>query len=192
MRILRAADYRVMPWKNGGGTTTEIAVSPEGAGLDDFDWRISMARVERDGPFSTFTGVDRTLSILDGEGIFLNVSGRIPIGLTKASEPLSFPADTVTGARLIGGPIGDLNVMTRRARMRHSVERLIVSGDIEFASETDAMAVFCLEGPLMVGENEINRLDTLWLDAGHSSIRLTAPVQATVFVIGFHAIAERI
>ena len=61
MRILRAPDYRVMPWKNGGGTTTEVAVSPEGAGLDHFDWRISMARVEQDGPFSTFPGIDRTL-----------------------------------------------------------------------------------------------------------------------------------
>ncbi|MDP1908248.1 MAG: HutD family protein, partial [Hyphomicrobium sp.] len=43
MRILRAKDYRRMPWKNGGGETTEIAISPEGAALDSFDWRVSMA-----------------------------------------------------------------------------------------------------------------------------------------------------
>ena len=37
-------DARVArPWKNGGGTTREVAVSPEGAGLDDFAWRISLA-----------------------------------------------------------------------------------------------------------------------------------------------------
>ena len=68
MRILRAESYRRMPWKNGGGETTEIAVSPEGAGLDDFDWRVSMARVESSGPFSLFAGIDRTLAILEGEG----------------------------------------------------------------------------------------------------------------------------
>ena len=39
MRILRGADYKRMPWKNGGGETVEIAVSPEGAALSDFDWR---------------------------------------------------------------------------------------------------------------------------------------------------------
>jgi len=62
MRIIRAADCLVMPWKNGGGTTTEIAVAPEGASLNDFDWRISMAHVGADGPFSSFPGIDRTLS----------------------------------------------------------------------------------------------------------------------------------
>ena len=73
MRIIRAADCRRMPWKNGRGETVEIAISPDGAGIDDFDWRLSMARVETDGPFSLFAGIDRTLAVLEGEGIFLNV-----------------------------------------------------------------------------------------------------------------------
>jgi environmental stress-induced protein Ves len=47
-----------MPWKNGGGETTEIAVFPDGAGLSDFDWRVSMARVDGDGPFSSFPGIE--------------------------------------------------------------------------------------------------------------------------------------
>ena len=91
MRILRAADYRVMPWKNGGGTTTEITVSPDGSGLDDFDWRVSMARVASSGPFSGFAGVDRTLAVLEGEGIVLDIAGQSPATLTRASAPLSFP-----------------------------------------------------------------------------------------------------
>ena len=62
--ILTASSYRRMPWKNGGGETVEIAVSPEGAALSEFDWRISMATVATDGPFSIFPGIDRTLSIL--------------------------------------------------------------------------------------------------------------------------------
>jgi environmental stress-induced protein Ves len=53
MRILRAENYRRMQWKNGGGETAEIAVSPDSAGLDDFDWRISMATGQASGgPFS--------------------------------------------------------------------------------------------------------------------------------------------
>ena len=54
MRILRANQYRCMPWKNGAGVTREVAAWPPEARLDDFGWRVSMARVERDGPFSTF------------------------------------------------------------------------------------------------------------------------------------------
>ena len=62
MRVLRAADYPRMPWKNGGGETAEILVEPAGAPLDSFDWRLSMARVAADGPFSLFPGVERTPS----------------------------------------------------------------------------------------------------------------------------------
>ncbi len=69
MRILRAADHKRMPWKNGGGETVEIAVAPQDAALGDFDWRISMATVAADGPFSIFPGIDRTLSILSGSGM---------------------------------------------------------------------------------------------------------------------------
>ena len=68
-----------MRWKNGGGETAEIAVSPPGAALDAFDWRLSMAKVETDGPFSAFPGIDRTLAILEGEGIRLSVGGEPPL-----------------------------------------------------------------------------------------------------------------
>jgi environmental stress-induced protein Ves len=186
MRILRAADYRVMPWKNGGGTTTEIAVSPGGAGLDDFDWRISMARVAQDGPFSGFPGIDRTLSILDGEGIVLHVADRIPVRLTGASEPLPFPADVQTQAKLIAGPVTDLNVMTRRSRASHSVERLSGSGAVELAAEADAMLVLCQVGQVEIGGVDgetLDPLDALIVDAGHPSIRLTSDGRGSIFVI---------
>lgn len=49
MKVLRSAAYQRMPWKNGGGETTEIIISPQGAALSDFDWRISMALVNADG-----------------------------------------------------------------------------------------------------------------------------------------------
>ena len=73
MRILRASGHKRMPWKNGKGETIEIAVFPEGASVDTFDWRISMAPVASNGPFSVFPGIDRTLSILTGDGMMLSV-----------------------------------------------------------------------------------------------------------------------
>jgi len=186
MPVLRACDHRVMPWKNGGGTTTEIAVSPDGAGLDDFDWRVSMARVETDGPFSMFPGIDRTLSILEGEGMILNVSGRIPFGLTRASEPLPFPADVPTRAGLIAGPISDLNVMSRRGRVAHSVERLAAAGTVELAAGADTMLVLCHKGKVRVGGAEVavlGPLDVLRIGPGHAVVRLASDEPAAVFVI---------
>lgn len=119
MRILRAADHKVMPWKNGAGSTTEIAVSPAGAGLDTFDWRVSMASVVEDGAFSAFPGIERTLAVLEGEGLVLEVEGRAPQTVLKDGVPASFPGDAPTRARLLGGPVVDLNVMTRRGRYAH-------------------------------------------------------------------------
>ncbi len=112
-----------MPWKNGGGETVEIAVFPPDASVDDFDWRISMAMVASDGPFSIFPGIDRTLSILDGSGMSLSIDRSAPILLNKTSEPLSFAADVPVDAVLVDGTITDLNVMTRRGRFSHRVER---------------------------------------------------------------------
>lgn len=112
-----------MPWKNGGGETMEIAVEPPDASLAAFGWRISLARVDRSGPFSRFPGIDRTLSIVQGEGLELAVEGYSPVTLGRDSEPFNFPGDTATIATLIRGPVMDLNVMTRRGLHRHTMER---------------------------------------------------------------------
>lgn len=85
MQLLRARDYRRMPWKNGGGETVEIAVFPTNAGVDAFDWRISIATVATNGPFSIFPGIDRTLSILSGEGMTLSIGNVLPVYLEKQS-----------------------------------------------------------------------------------------------------------
>lgn len=125
MRIVRAADYRRMPWKNGGGVTTEIWAEPEGSTLSSFDWRISMANVATDGPFSIFPEIDRTLALLEGTAIELQITGRGTVLVDASSQPVSFPGDVEVSGRLPDGPILDLNVMTRRGRATHSLERLM-------------------------------------------------------------------
>lgn len=141
MRIIRASECRSMPWKNGGGTTTEIAVHPQGASLDGFDWRISMAHVGTDGPFSTFPGIDRTLSVLKGNGIVLAFGDGETIRLERTSEPHAFAADRLVEGRLVAGPIDDLNVMTRRGRWRHAVRRLTGPGPIEIEAASELLVL---------------------------------------------------
>ncbi len=123
MRHLQKSTYTSMPWKNGGGVTTEIIVHPANASMADFDWRISMANVAQDGPFSIFQGIDRTLCILEGNGMSLGIDAHAPIALTTESAPLPFAADVPVDAVLTDGPIVDLNVMSRRGHYAHRVER---------------------------------------------------------------------
>jgi environmental stress-induced protein Ves len=119
--VLRAGGYRRMRWKNGLGETAEIAVSPADAPLETFDWRISMARVDTGGPFSTFDCIDRTLTVLDGEGIRLSVGAAAAVEITPGSGPFRFRGDDPASAELLGGAVTDLNVMTRRGRCAHQV-----------------------------------------------------------------------
>ncbi|MCW1750401.1 HutD/Ves family protein [Rhizobium acaciae] len=148
MRILRAGDHKRMPWKNGKGETVEIAVFPPGASINDFDWRISMATVAEDGPFSIFPGIDRTLAILDGNGMVLDIAGSSPVLLTAASDPLAFPADVAVAARLEDGAITDLNVMTRRDGLAHTLIRIDVDGNKTVPLPPSTCLFLCHRGAL--------------------------------------------
>jgi len=145
LTFLPAAGRVASPWKNGGGTTCEIACFPEGAGLSDFDWRVSIAEVASDGPFSHFPGIDRTLCILAGTGIFLDVGGRLQ-KLTPRSMPFRFSGDAASSARLLDGPINDLNVMSRRGICEHRVLRL-GGGEGRAAEITAALSLCLWAGP---------------------------------------------
>lgn len=144
---LPAAGHRRMVWKNGGGETREIIAHPPGADTASFDWRISMARVETDGPFSVFEGVERTLALLDGEALELTIEGGGSHRLTPSSDPLPFAADAPTSARVPSGPIVDLNVMVRRGRFTAKVERL--SGGVEMPATPHPVVLLAL-GPVCV------------------------------------------
>jgi environmental stress-induced protein Ves len=103
------------PWKNGGGTTREIAVWPPGAGMDAFAWRVSVADIVADGPFSAFPGIDRQIALLDGAGVHLQAhDDSFCHRLTAIGEPFGFAGDTAVHATLVEGPTRDFNVMSRR------------------------------------------------------------------------------
>lgn len=135
-QIVRAADHRPVPWKNGGGTTVEIAVGP--------GWRASMARVERDGPFSDFSGFDRILVLLEGPGFTLSFEDRDHI-LARPLEPFAFDGGAPCTARIRGGPSLDWNWMVARDRWRGSVIRVdrpgMVAGRVLFALAPAELAI---------------------------------------------------
>ena len=109
MQIIRFADLKAEPWRNGGGVTREIArqASPDGG----WDWRVSIADVAKAGDFSAFPGMERVLTVIEGELLLLSVGGaEQPL---EKYRPFRFDGGAATTATLPTGDIRDLNVITR-------------------------------------------------------------------------------
>ena len=122
LQLLRAAERAAVPWKNGGGVTREVAVSPPRSELGDFDWRVSIAEIGGAGPFSVFPGIDRSMAVLAGR-LWLHIDGQPALTLAHDSPPVAFPGDVAALAEPLGAPVTDLNVMTRRGRCTATMTR---------------------------------------------------------------------
>ncbi|MGW4894904.1 HutD/Ves family protein [Kitasatospora sp. NPDC004240] len=144
IEVLRAAERPATAWLNGGGVTREVAGFPDGAGLADFAWRVSLADVATAGPFSVFPGVDRVITLVDGPGMALSVDGAERV-IDTPYRPFAFAGDAATDCRLLGGPVVDFNVMTRRGRA--TAEVAVASADRELDVPAGATVLLvCLAG----------------------------------------------
>jgi uncharacterized protein len=184
-RVLRSSDYQRMPWKNGGGTTTEIwkAVSPDGEML----WRLSIADVASDGPFSLFPGIDRTIMVIEGNGMELAVEGQDVHRLDDLFEPFAFSGDAKTDCRLIAGPIRDFNLMVARSYGSGAlrIQRLAPAETAPFAENVAALHV--LRGEIDLESGAVHALpagDT-WIAGsyGGATGRALAPTILAAIVI---------
>lgn len=98
------------PWRNGGGSTQELLAWPSAAA---WQWRISVARIAQDGPFSAFPGVQRWFVVLAGAGVALQLDeGWLQV--TPESPPLQFDGAAARGCSLLAGATLDLNLMLRQ------------------------------------------------------------------------------
>ena len=114
-----------MPWKNGGGTTRELLSWPPG--VADWHWRISVAQVETEGPFSRFDGVQRWFAVLDGEGVELALGQGPELQtqrLTRESPVFGFDGAQSVDCRLINGPTQDFNLMVRSVHASAQLQRV--------------------------------------------------------------------
>jgi hypothetical protein len=109
IRTVKLADVAPQPWRNGGGSTRELLTWP---GAEDWRLRLSVARIDRDGPFSAFPGVERWFAVLEGVGVELSWQSRTA-HLHQGTPPLHFEGADPPAARLLGGATEDLNLMLR-------------------------------------------------------------------------------
>lgn len=187
MEFVPFTSLSATPWKNGGGLTREIAVCYDSASHQDFLWRVSMATVGKHGPFSRFNQVDRTIAVLQGEGIVLH-SNEGAAFLTRSSPPYSFDGEMCVTASVISGETTDLNTMTRRGYFTHTMERLTFRRPIAIDGDCDeTVLVFnshvTTQAP--AGYRAVNPLDSVRGIKKGQGIHLSPENDGEVFVIRF-------
>lgn len=172
-QLLRAEDYPRMPWKNGGGFTEEIT-RDSGDGLDGFGWRLSIADIEESGGFSSFAGYQRIISVLQGDGMRLQVDG-------QASRPLlpfdafAFKGESQVSCALLGGPIRDFNLIY--APQRYRVRLQWYDGTHSLFSSASTLLLFAASTHVEVGlageqTQQLGRYDCLRIDGNEGLLEM--------------------
>lgn len=185
MELLRFDNLVAVPWKNGGGLTRELAIHLDEEIHPAFLWRISMATVGGPGPFSRFDDIDRTIAVLQGEGIVL-ASGDEEITLRRDSDPYSFAGETPIDGSVISGETTDLNVMTRRGYFTHVMKRIVIGEPLAIEVGCDEMmVVFNGEVDVEAPEGRLRArpLDTLTGLKRGTRLRLLPSAREEVFLI---------
>lgn len=170
METFSQSNFKRMPWKNGGGVTTELFCIKDLAN-STLLFRLSIASVESDGPFSHFPGLDRILLLLEGKGFHLKGTDIDSI-TTLNTPPLYFKGEESITCSLIDGPCVDFNVMTSRSYAHSKVEIRNISEnelttlkadcDFKFIYDIEVQELYKLElGDLMTIKGNNKTLITI-------------------------------
>ena len=172
-RVIPANEYRRVRWRNQLGWTREIARMPDG---DDWDWRLSIAEIERDAAFSSFPGIDRALVLLSGNGLRLRFDDGEVRELRPPHDLVHFAGERGVVGELIDGPTHDFNLMWRRGQVHAQLwHRPLVGPMVIFAEPGTIWAVYLLAGQARFADGSglppLSAGDTAILEAGTQSLR---------------------
>ena len=153
---LTALDYKTMPWANGLGKTVEILRCDDSEGK--LLWRLSMAAVTEDGPFSIFTDVERNLTVLTGDGFDL-IEDHTGIKHSAALlTPVAFSGETPISAKNVTASCQDFNVMTKAGLPKPNV--WIANASKQKVIEGAQLALFALSKATVKTANGTLKLET--------------------------------
>jgi uncharacterized protein len=184
---LPQADYQRARWANDGGWTSEIARAPERG--SDFDWRLSKADVDADGPFSRFGGYARELIVLSG-GVRLTFAD--PHEIVELAGPLDryrFDGDRAVRAEVMSAPMRDLNIIWRPDRMNVEVRTIELAGvmEIKMPPPNATLLLYVASGWFHVDASNsrlrVNRGDTLCVEGNFDDRWLTADGTAQLIAV---------
>lgn len=166
MRIQRSAEHHVVAWANGLGVTADVFVWP--AETTDWTWRLSIADVSDDLPFSVMPGIDRHIMVGTGAGMALTIDGGPEHRMDRGTPPLSFDGESITTCRLLDGPIADLNLMVRRAAGTGSLRAVRLSAGHVVSISADDVALVVLDGVMQFRDDQLAAFDALSRAPGES------------------------
>jgi len=138
-----------MPWRNGCGSTMELLIAPEGASLERFDVRLSIAQLDAPAPFSAFPGIERWLLMLEGS-VRLEIGDAPGLRLGPEQEAIEFAGEQRVSATPLETPAKDLNLMIRRARYRGLLRRLNIAAGAAWQPSATVSALLCRRGSLAI------------------------------------------
>jgi environmental stress-induced protein Ves len=170
-----------MPWANGGGVSYEVARFPE---MGDFDWRVSLADISEDGPFSLLPGIDRTLVVVSGGpvALFEQLSSpqvgpdgscegtqtieSLPLKHLRNFEPWQFAGEQSLYCSLACENVQDLNVMTRRETCTSKVRIHDASTriDVDHRDSRDVTIVIGLTGVIQIHELHLEPREAVFIN----------------------------
>ena len=176
LKVLRAADYPRMPWKNGGGSTEEIT-RDAGEGLEGFGWRLSIADIDESGGFSRFEGYQRVISVLQGAGMNLQVDG-VRTRALLPFDAFAFKGESAVGCALIDGPIRDFNLIYAPDRYSARLQWLEASAPQRFFSSAQTLLIFSASGQVHIGlgnthHEHLGRYDCLQLSGNRELLEVS-------------------
>ncbi|OWY39074.1 histidine utilization protein HutD [Xenophilus sp. AP218F] len=171
MQRISAADFRRMPWANGGGVTLELLRWPHPSRPDTFALRLSVADVEHGGPFSQFPGVDRWLGLLDGVGMALRRETGQEAHLAEPGQTLAFCGEEGITCRLLGGAVRDFNLMLARDWAEGGLQRLVCpAGSALIEPAADLTLLYLQTGRWLLGEETLAEPCLLLLESEAASL----------------------
>lgn len=171
--VIPANEYRRERWRNQLGWTREIHRSPASG---EWDWRLSIAEIELDAPFSSFPGVDRELVLLSGNGLRLRFDEGELQELAPPHGKLCFAGECGVTGELVDGPTHDFNLMWRRGRVQAELwHRPLVGPMVIFAEPGHTWAVHLISGHARFADHSglapLEAGDTAVLIAGANRLR---------------------
>ena len=143
-KIYSPQSFQTLPWRNGLGSTVELLAETPNKN-EAFSWRLSIASVANDGPFSDFSGYDRTLLLLEGSGITLNKPNGVFKVLNSSLDYANFKGEDLIDATLHDGPIKDFNIMTLRSICTSSVTAIDETSESLLNINADKLIVYSIK-----------------------------------------------
>jgi environmental stress-induced protein Ves len=153
-KIIRPQDWQRQIWKNGQGMTNQLLIEEDALGII---WRVSIAEVKQDGPFSIFAGFERVIALLDGDGFTMNFDGGGSHTLNSRFQDFRFAGDSQIHCQLLGNSSRDFNLMTRRDKVNARFRTIqLAAGEAYQQQFSSRCVVFVAAGASIISFAEQN------------------------------------